>query len=467
MALTAAIKAYLTRGLTLTEAVTMLLMAGFIILTAVWAGCSDAVYLTLAGLNTCICAYMMFAPGGESLSLNKLVNFFLLIFFVIANMAQYGTSSLAIAFYMEFTPADYIHFQTVTLGILVIYNLFYLLWWAIYAGKGKKPAARRHAIPSKYGNVILTALAIICLAAILIIAHFDLKLLFHRALWAREINDILFADNSVGMLAVNNFIRPLPVCCLIVALLARCSKLTITLTAFAGLLTYFPTGVPRFGTAAFWLPVILIVFDRYLKRDSVILLMVFGLLVVFPALEKYHWTSDTAPRTKYGLTAFTGISFDASQMMMTAMKQHTVTDGRQLLGTTVFFVPRKLWPDKPVGSGMMVAELNKASYTNVAMPYFGEGYVNFGYPGILLFAIFASWLSAYADTTYAKRRHARLTGPSDGFYIIFAASIIFLMRGSLMSAFAYTISALVAYGCCVVLSGIFPGRKQQLHVSHA
>lgn len=446
------IRQYLFGHISVLEKIAIILMVVFFFIAAFRAGCSDAVYLTLAGLNAFICSWMMFAPGGESLSLNKLVNFFLLAFFVIANMVQYGTSALAISFNMEFTPDDYIHFQAVTLAIVVIYNLFYLLWWAIRIRNGKKPESTRRAIPVKYANIALIALAFICVTVILIIARFDLKLLFHRALWSREINKMLFADNSVAMLAVNTFIRPLPVCCLIVAMLARCSKLTIALTAIAGLLIYFPTGVARFGTAALWLPAILIVFDRYLKRDSVILLMIFGLLVVFPALEKYHWTSGAAPRTKYGLTAFTGISFDASQMMMTAMKQHTVTDGRQLLGTAAFFVPRKLWPDKPVGSGTMIAELNKANFTNVSIPYFGEGYVNFGYPGILLFAVFASWLSAYADVAYSRQRRISALIPGDGFYLIFAASIIFLMRGNLMDSFAYTVATLFAYGCCLALA---------------
>jgi hypothetical protein len=51
----------------------------------------------------------------------------------------------------------------------------------------------------------------------------------------------------------------------------------------------------------------------------------------------------------------------------------SITYGRQLVGALLFFVPSSLWPNKPIGSGTLVAEnmlMTRYSfwYTNISMP---------------------------------------------------------------------------------------------------
>jgi len=83
----------------------------------------------------------------------------------------------------------------------------------------------------------------------------------------------------------------------------------------------------------------------------------------------------------------------------------SITYGRQLVGALLFFVPRSIWPNKPVGSGHFVAEnmlMTRYSFwfTNISMPFPGEGYINFGILGIILFAFILALVSKITDNWY-------------------------------------------------------------------
>ena len=85
------------------------------------------------------------------------------------------------------------------------------------------------------------------------------------------------------------------------------------------------------------------------------------------------------------------MNFDASQEFMIAMKWQTITWGYQLLGALFFFVPRAIWATKPIGSGAMLASHQPRAFTNIAMPYWGEGYMNFGILGVVIFTIILAY----------------------------------------------------------------------------
>lgn len=59
--------------------------------------------------------------------------------------------------------------------------------------------------------------------------------------------------------------------------------------------------------------------------------------------------------------------------------ENGTTNGRQLLGCFLFFIPRTIWKTKPIGSGALVAEIIGQEHTNISMPFIGEGLINFGF----------------------------------------------------------------------------------------
>jgi len=72
------------------------------------------------------------------------------------------------------------------------------------------------------------------------------------------------------------------------------------------------------------------------------------------------------------------------------------------------------------------------------MPFPAEGYINFGIIGILLFAFILSLISKITDNWY-KYNDLRL------FFSLFVCfHMVFMLRGDLMSSFAYLIGILLA-----------------------
>lgn len=118
-----------------------------------------------------------------------------------------------------------------------------------------------------------------------------------------------------------------------------------------------------------------------------------------------------------------------------------ITMGKQLLGCVLFFVPRKIWPSKPVGSGAFVAESLEMSFTNISMPFIGEGYLNFGLLGVIAFAIVLAYLSSKMDYLYWKSGNEHI----NNIYPYLMILVFFCMRGDLMSSIAQIIALIVIY----------------------
>ena len=81
-----------------------------------------------------------------------------------------------------------------------------------------------------------------------------------------------------------------------------------------------------------------------------------------------------------------------------------------------------------------------SDFANISMPFFAEGYINFGYIGILAFVFFLAWFCAYFDSMYWESRHrsSRITP----YYLLLISSLLFVLRGDLMSSTAYTFATL-------------------------
>ena len=79
---------------------------------------------------------------------------------------------------------------------------------------------------------------------------------------------------------------------------------------------------------------------------------------------------------------------------------------------------------------------------SISMPFFAEGYINFGYVGIFLFTVFLAFISAFLDKNYWNGRDPRVKTWFTPFYLVFIGAALFIMRGDLMSSFSYTLATL-------------------------
>ena len=169
-------------------------------------------------------------------------------------------------------------------------------------------------------------------------------------------------------------------------------------------------------------------------------MMLVGLLVLFPFFDNFRYYNGSVS-FGFNFNYLNTMNFDAGQNFMITMKFQLITFGRQLMGALLFFVPRKIWPTKPIGSGATLAAEQDA-FSNISMPYFGEGYINFGLLGIFLFTVFLAFITAYLDRNYWKSGDPRVKTWFTPYYLVFVGAALFIMRGDLMSSFAYTFATL-------------------------
>lgn len=217
----------------------------------------------------------------------------------------------------------------------------------------------------------------------------------------------------------------------------------------------FPLGSARYWVGSVYIGLLLTLFGWRLRNGwPVVFALVGGLLVVFPFLSALRYATSLREILPYlsnfsllGPSLATG-DFDAYSMVGYTYEYVEggpgMTWGRQLLGVIFFFIPRSVWPDKPPGSGFVVAVQGEFSFNVVSSSPIAEGLVNFGWMGVVVFAVALSWLFGLADASF-KRAEAedrstvlRLAYP---FWIGFA---FFLMRGDLLSAVALAVPFVIA-----------------------
>ncbi|WP_139956320.1 O-antigen polymerase [Flavicella sediminum] len=205
------------------------------------------------------------------------------------------------------------------------------------------------------------------------------------------------------------------------------------------LIICFPTSLSRSILALLFIPVVLLFSSWPKKGLNYVLLFIFGLIVVFPLLNSFrHWNEGDF---SFDYQLFNSGHFDAFQNFSLLVNEDIITNGKQLLGSLLFFVQESVWSDRPVPTGHLLGEKIGYTYLNVAMPYFGEGYANFGYLGVLLFTIFIALVNSVFDFRHFKMKTNIFE------YMIFLSLLgaeFYLLRGSLWSFVKLFIGVLIS-----------------------
>jgi oligosaccharide repeat unit polymerase len=143
------------------------------------------------------------------------------------------------------------------------------------------------------------------------------------------------------------------------------------------------------------------------------------------------------------------------------------TYGQQLLGVIFFFIPRAVWPNKPIGSGDFLRNEYILNYTdtiapNISSPLLAEMIINFSYfIGPIIFFIFGL-LAGLFDYKYKLERSAlsKIRLKKKGFYVsftliyypLFLSCFLFVLRGDLQSGMSFAIGlVLVSFILFVIL----------------
>lgn len=407
---------------------------------------SERVYLTSVVIQV-FSLYYIFVKDKRPYSINKMVYIFSFFFYGIAPLIQFNerTSSYSVRLLRE---EEFFFMNCLILVILILYALFY----SYFIKKGIKikniGQLRNFEISSLMRMKQAVVLLFVSFTSFFIIYYingFNLYSMLIRGGGEYKVSSEI--QSSALRLVVGHMVRPLSMICLLyfICFKGRKSLLGQSILFILAIITCFPLGMPRFSVAALYLPLLLLMIPMFRRQHVFSLFFIFGLLIVFPFLNNFRYYSQSK-ELEIGIdyNMFTAGHFDSYQNFALIVNENYLTWGKQLLGVFLFWVPRSFWPDKPIGSGAYIANDMHFSFTNVSANYFAEGYINFGYLGILLFIVILAYFSARMDNLYWNVGVYLKNNFFKVIYFIMMGMCFFVLRGDLLSSFAFTMGFLIA-----------------------
>ena len=226
------------------------------------------------------------------------------------------------------------------------------------------------------------------------------------------------------------------------------------------LICAFPFGVARNVMAIVYVGLFVLLFAKVLKGRRFTYIFLVGLIIIFPLLNAFRNSSFEEAQVGKALqrilseflNEYTAGDYDAYSMLIQTFRyanRFGVEYGMQFIGALLFFIPRTMWKNKPIGSGATIMECFGRDFTNVSCPLPGEFFINFGTVGLLAGAFLIGYVIRSLDNAYWKRKDRRKYKEYiyiDIIYPFLLAALFFMLRGDLMSSLAYTLSyVVVAY----------------------
>lgn len=297
--------------------------------------------------------------------------------------------------------------------------------------------------------VLLVLLALASTFLVLYINNFNLVNLFYR--------DAVFERVSVGgplSMIINYFVKPIPAIVLIYYLSYKPEryKYKSIIFLFLCLVNVFPTGVPRFYAAAIYIPILILFFNSLLTKSRLSYLIILSIFFVFPALNSFRRVSSAENFSFFkGFDFLYHGHFDSYLSIGQVIQHDFISYGRQLFGSILFFVPRSIWAGKPTGTGHTLLTNINALFTNISANYYAEGYANFGYIGMFLFALLMGFLLRHLDERFIRKL---TTGEGSDetlpIYLVSLGFLFFIMRGDLLSSLSFFIGFFLCAKFCAL-----------------
>ncbi|MBD3831646.1 MAG: oligosaccharide repeat unit polymerase [Arcobacter sp.] len=271
--------------------------------------------------------------------------------------------------------------------------------------------------------------------------------------------------SQIEFLVFNYFITPIPVSVLLIygyisyGQKKRYQKLFLISLFTLAFLFVAPTSVARFLAITLYLAILLRFTQMLEKRYVFQIGSIFGLMIVMPFLDKFRHFDVKTFDFSIDFTFLSQGHFDAYQNFVRLLSIDYISYGNQLLGALFFYIPRSMWADKPIGSGSFVASLGNLKFDNVSMPFIGEGYINFSILGSVIFMMLLGMVSGKLDKYYWSLRTYIDNHWFFNIYYLSLGMSFFILRGDLMSSFAYTVTIVGTYMALMYLIYLYSTIK--------
>jgi hypothetical protein len=432
------------------QAITFLVLTGCLLVLTVGMDLKIDITGFTFLVNTWTSLALLIFFGKPEFNLIKVYFSFMSIFMGLTPWIQYSKNIIMWSG-KPFSDYDYILTNTIILISNLVIIFFYLLfkhpnYGALYVANQfiKHTPVTAPKIANKLRGFALCSTSTVCLIILLYLNDFSVLQLFFRGLIDE---DAIPTEASSMQLIVGMLVRLLPFFSFIYYY-TQCKR-QLHITAYLLLMLFlcaFPTGIARYMVGFIYIPLLIIVFPNLKKGLKSPVTLIGAIFFAFPFLNQFRYYGNDKPLALIpDPDFFLQGHFDAYQNLCRVMKIEFITWGYQFLGVVFFYIPRTIWPNKPVGTGFKLSELQGYEFRNISMPLLGEGYANLGSIGLIMFCIViasAMGLLDKAINLYERtfNHHNYLTS----IYLYFCGALMFILRGDLLSSFAYTASGLVA-----------------------
>jgi hypothetical protein len=288
------------------------------------------------------------------------------------------------------------------------------------------------------------------------------------------------ATISPGLLVMNRFLLFMPSATMLIILnetIRSGKKVAFSRVCVLGLLfllvliTQNPYTEKRNALGPIYIGLLLVGFQGFFaSRTRRMQLLIAAMVLIFPASSIFtHNHQQTLG--SLSMSQFTdaiaehyfSINYDSWANIYTAVEYvqvHGLQWGHQLMGSLLFFVPSAIWTTKPLATGIFLANYLINNYamwfTNLSAPIVAEGYLDFGYVGVMANAVVTAVVVTLLNNL-AARRDKWSAFPMAVYLSIF---LMLVMRGSLMIAMGFACAAFLSFSFSSVLLSIDMGRRR-------
>lgn len=385
------------------------------------------------------------------------------LFFLIAPIIQIGSFIGSSNEFATMFPYE-VDLTLKTNGLIVLFNLVFILSY-VYFKKKYKDKIEKVVTLSKQRSLPLTILSLFVISLLVFILSFNFVLNeLSRPNW------VGFSYSIFQLLVQKKVLFIIPLA-LIILCYQYFKNLTIInknsiiiLVVFlisVFMLIWFknPLTEKRNALGPIYIALIFLFSPKVMNTNlKTMAFLFFAMVLAFPLFQvfthidysletiinKPNLIVEEFANTKF-VDTFNTLNYDAFSNVSATIdyvSQHGFSFGYQLLSGLLFFVPRAVWSSKPISTGELVGDHIIDEYgfnfSNLSNPLVSEGYINFGWLGVILF----SFILAYVCIKFL----IWLKSPDQlksivAFY--FAIHLIFLLRGDFTNGFVYFIGTFV------------------------
>jgi len=385
------------------------------------------------------CSFVLAASGVKALNLISVYFLFVLVFLALIPWLHYSYDHHM----WRSSPIPDAQYALSNILILLSNFLIMIIYKVAFSNSSRVSISSQPRAHRKEISFLLVLLSLSGFIGVLYLNNFSMVQLLVRGVVdsQRETREI----SSSLTLIFSSVFRLTPLFCFLYAVTELPKKRFLKFLLFIILLfSVFPTGVPRYLAAFVYIPVLVLLFPTLQRASTFSASLTLSIIFIFPFLEQFRYFSELDQISyRPEIEFFFAAHFDAYENMSSAIEAEFITFGYQLLGVFLFFVPRSVWATKPVGSGYELAQDSGYIFQNISMPFLGEGYVNFGVLGIVLFSVVIGVVMGKLDKRFVLRRgdSTRIGFEKAVYFFVFGA-LFFILRGDLLSSFSYCVAAL-------------------------